>query len=263
MTTQERLFADIPTEAEQYEQDRDDELDRTPRLVVRETLPLVLARFAAVVDQAVADHGVLAAVDLCAGAGPWSSELREWAHRAGVPVHIHGIEKRASERVHLRRWCDTVEIALVDDALERARAAGRRWDIAIGNPHFSGLATMLPLARSVARLTMLLHTEQAFTKGKAMRAVLREHPPSQELRIGGDIHFRGGSSGADMRPYSVSAWLDDGPAPGSAWECRVVELSDAARRWREPPGAETLIPGLRTAPGWSPQLELAGVEVSL
>lgn len=36
----------------------------------------------------------------------------------------------------------------------------------------------------------------------------------------------------------------------------VLELSDAARRWRQVPGGEQSLVGLVTAPGWSPQQDL-------
>lgn len=253
---QQRLFVDIPTAEEQYADDRDNELDRTPRLAARESLAAVLDRFEPVLDHASRTRGWIEAVDVCAGAGPWASELRQLCFERGRDIRLHAIEKRSSELPFLQRWCDTVEISLFKDALMRAMASGRRWDILVGNPNFTGLAELLPLARSVAQMTVLLHTEQAFTKGKAMRAVIREHPPVLELRIGGDIHFRGAQHGADMRPYSVSVWLNEGRDWGSGWPTEVLELSDAARRWRQVPGGEQSLVGLATAPGWSPQQDL-------
>lgn len=116
------------------------EADYTPRTVasplVAEVLPLC---------QPKPGHP-LRVLDIGAGAGVFSSEVRRLCDAQGVPVHITAVEINPSERVYLDRYCDETIIGAWQAALGLVWD-GRVWvptgpttpsyDLILGNPPFS------------------------------------------------------------------------------------------------------------------------------
>jgi hypothetical protein len=277
MTDSARLFSDLPTEAELDQRDRDHEVDRTPRGLVRAALGELVTgqRWPATGDGSHAfdrpdRHALniaglrvafgsqpLRILDVCAGAGVWSSEARRLFGLLGIPVEITAVEIRDEERERLAKWADHVVIA--DYREVTARGKDGRFDLAIGNPHFTGLHGMLPGLLDISRAIILLHTTQAFQRGAEGQRLVLEHPPVLELRVGQSVKFRHGVNPANGKPwaadslcYSVSAWVGQ-REPGSAWLTKGLALDTNARKWTEIPGAEERLgEDLPTAPGWKP-----------
>lgn len=77
---------------------------------------------------------VLRVLDLCAGYGVWSQQLRRVAAELGFEVHITGLECREECRADLERHCDEVVIC---DAAEYIARTDERFDLVMGNPPFS------------------------------------------------------------------------------------------------------------------------------
>ena len=258
MSAQARLFETIPTAAEQADDDREHELDRTPRGVVRQALRrLVQARrdrgYASVTidgdirlwreDLARSSFSVL---DWCAGSAVFSSEIRALLAEAGVPVHITALELRACERGNIERWADEVLIGDQSLALERGP-----FDLVIGNPAFSLFIPMLPRLLEVCTAAIILHTTETLQRTEAGANLARALPPIRELGIPGSVRYRGAGTGADSRIYSVSAWVRNHRA--DSWPRELLPLLPASERgWVEPPGAERVVlPCWPTAPGWA------------
>jgi hypothetical protein len=216
------LGADAPDE----EREREYEVDRTPRGLVRASLAAHMqARPEGARRQAVyvAGHLVwselegepLRVLDVCAGSGVWASEVVRWCDAAhGIPVEIDAIEVRSEEREHLERVAQRVYIGdaleLLCDALDYT---GRvRWHIIVGNPAFSLLAmktgkrSLAPVLLALSRATILLSTTQAFTRSEAAAEWLHANPPALEVRIAQGVRFRS-TSGTDGISYSVTSWV--------------------------------------------------------
>jgi hypothetical protein len=281
MTDSARLFSDLPTEAEQDQRDRDHEVDRTPRGLVRAALAELVTgqrwqRGPATGDGSHAfdrpdRHALniaglrvafgsqpLRILDVCAGAGVWSSEARRLFGLLGIPVEITAVEIREEERERLAKWADHVVIA---DDLDFLGTAAGGFDLAIGNPYFNGpkvngkrdpkraLARRMPKVLACARAAILLHTTQAFQRGEVGQTFVFDHPPVLELRVGQSVRFRP-KAGADSLCYSVTAWVGE-REPGSAWLTKGLALDSPDRKWTEIPGAEERLgEDLPTAPGW-------------
>jgi hypothetical protein len=272
MADQARLFPDVPTASEQEADDREHELDRTPRGVVRQALAKLLGTTLVGilgVEKAVTVDGRLVwrwgcdqplrVLDWCAGAGVWSSELRAWAVEHGVPVHITAVEKRECERVNLDRWCDEV---IIGDHLAALRqvlstpthtvAGPRHYHLTLGNPPFSRpILDTLPQFLEQTEAAIILHTTETLQRSEAGADMGRTHPPCRELGIPGTVRFRGPGIGGDMRIYSVSAWVC-GVKPEHGWPREILPLLPSDQRgWVEPPGGERVVlPCWPTRPGW-------------
>jgi hypothetical protein len=285
MPDQARLFDTIPTAHEQAADDRDHELDRTPRGVVRQALARLLgSTIAAACDSVTVKavtvdgrriwdghkrelDGPLRVLDWCAGSGVWASEVRAWAVAHGIPVHITGVELRHGERWNLDRWCDEVIIGPWEAALHdivrpqngNPESNGPRdYDLAIGNPAFSVFLPGLPLLLEHATAAIVLHTTETLQRTEAGAALAASHPPTRELGIPGSVRYRGQGTGADQRIYSVSAWVAPKDGAGFAhagrgdWPREILPLLPSAERgWVEPPGGERVVlPCWPTRPGW-------------
>jgi hypothetical protein len=269
---QARLFDTIPTAHEQAADDRDHELDRTPRGVVRQALARLLgSTIAAACDSVTVkavtvdgrriwdghkrEHdGSLRVLDWCAGSGVWASEVRAWAFAHGIPVHITGVELREGERENLDRWCDEVRIGHWAIALANSSTATSPscFDLVVGNPFFSGFIGGLPILLSHASAAIILHTTETLQRTEAGAALAASHPPTRELGIPGSVRYRGQGTGADQRIYSVSAWVRGARSDGLGWPREVLPLLPSAERgWVEPPGGERVVlPCWPTRPGW-------------
>lgn len=271
MSDQARLLPDVPTAAEADARERDHEVDRTPRGLVRAALARLVAyewstfhgrMCVPVCGTSVWDQGQgqpLRILDVCAGAGVWSSEARRLFGQLGIPVEITAVEIRAEERERLRKWADHVVIGDIHETELLPLDSLGPFDLAIGNPHFTGLHDMLPELLGLARAVVLLHTTQAFQRGARGQRLVHAHPPALELRVGQSVKFRSGVNpangkawAADSLCYSVSAWVGE-REPGSPWLTQGLPLEASARKWVEIPGAEVRIGEvLPTAPGWAP-----------
>jgi hypothetical protein len=167
------------------------------------------------------------------------------------------------------------------------------YDLAIGNPHFTALThedpeqSMPAVLLRHAPAVLLLHTQQAFARGEAGRAVWRAYPPAASWMVPGSVKFRTGVNpkcskcghvntpaatacagmreqglhtvrcryklkawGSDSRCYQVSLWLRGHEGPTALH--LLPELTAAERRWTVPPGSEEPSEELPAAPGWSP-----------
>jgi hypothetical protein len=197
------------------------------------------------------DDAPLRVLDVGAGYGAWSSEMRRLAQRQGWPVHITGVELKAERERYLRRWCDEVWIDDWDPG-SRPASAGEgpclwQGDLAIGNPPFDELTgpkgakrppeeCMPAVLLRHAPAVLLLHTQQAFLKSEAGRASWRHTPPAASWLVPGGVKFRGPHVGADSRCYEVTLWLRDHTGPCSVY--MLDDMSAADRQWVVPPGTE-------------------------
>jgi hypothetical protein len=271
MPDQARLFDTIPTAHEQAADDRDHELDRTPRGVVRQALARLLgSTIAAACDSVTVKavtvdgrriwdghkrelDGPLRVLDWCAGSGVWASEVRAWAVAHGIPVHITGVELRECERENLDRWCDEVVIGTWETALSTfANNGSTDFDLVVGNPAFSLMLYGLPLLLEHVTAAIVLHTTETLQRTEAGAALAASHPPTRELGIPGSVRYRGAGTGADQRIYSVSSWVRGARNDGLGWPREVLPLLPSAERgWVEPPGGERVVlPIWPTRPGW-------------
>lgn len=225
--------------------------DPTPRAVVRAIL--------AAVPPGVFDFDArpTTVLDVGAGYGGWSSELRRLTSTAAGPAPvITGVEIDARKREHLRKWCDH---ELIGDW--REMITGRHYDVAIGNPHFSALThedvedCMPAVLLRHAPAVLLLHTQQAFVRGAAGRALWRAYPPARQWIVPGAVRFRVGINpasgkryGTDTRCYAASLWLrgHDGPTSVEL----LPELDARQRAWTVPPGTEDPAEQYPPAPAW-------------
>lgn len=243
-----QLFEDIPTDAEVDADLREREDDPTPRGVVRAILDAVAQNtdtFAWMLPALV--------LDVCAGSGCWASELRR--RSVAGRVHITGLEIDERKREHLLKWCDKV---IIGDEREHALD---HYEIAVGNPYFSGLVHEDPEQSMPARLlrlagaVLLFHQAQSFTRSRAGAALVAAHPPTAIFNVPGSVRFRNGINpsngkayGADSRCYQATLWKrgHEGPAE-TFW---LPWLTPAQRRWSVIPGTEEPNEDLPAAPNW-------------
>ena len=202
----------------------------------------------------------LRVLDVCAGWGSWSSEMRRLAFLMGWPVHITGVEIDERKRPHLEKWCD---VALFGDWL--ASIAGHEFDLVIGNPHFSALTHEYPAQSMPAVLlryapaVLLFHQMASFTRSIAGRDTWRAYPPAWIGMVPGSVGFRGRSRGADLRSYQATLWLrgHEGPAetvllPEPPMRAKKGKLSRSSSwHWDVPPGTEEPSAEMPAVPGWS------------
>ncbi len=244
-------------DAPDEDREREYEVDRTPRGLVRAALAAHMqarpdhARWKAVY---VAGHLVwseldgepLRVLDVCAGSGVWASEVVRWCDANGIPVEVDAIEIRSEEREHLERVAQRVYIGDALDLLGDDHYLGcHRWHVIVGNPAFSLLAmkagerSLAPILLALSRAAILLSTTQAFTRSKAAAEWLHANPPALEVRIAQGVRFRA-TSGTDGISYAVTSWVQHQRhvLPGTPWQCAVLVLPAEARSWREIPGRE-------------------------
>lgn len=243
---------------------RDREDDPTPRLLVRailsEAMPVIMR------ELGDSDRGWdldLDALDVCAGYGCWSSELRRWCVRQGLEVMLTGVEIFEARREHLRKWCDNV---VIDDW----RASyGLTHDIVVGNPHFSALAggdpdeSMPAVLLRRAPSVLLYHTRNAFVRSEAGRAVWRAYPPAHVFVVPGTVSHDGTSAVASDC-YQVSLWLRGHTGPTTEQLLDVEPKAEnlaagivkrngepySCWRWTVPPGSEEPCEDLPGVVGW-------------
>jgi hypothetical protein len=196
----------------------------------------------------------LRVLDVGAGYGAWSSEMRRLAQRQGWPVQITGVELKAERERYLRRWCDEVRIGDWQAVLGRGRDVAclassylPSVDLAIGNPPFDEITgpkgakrppeeCMPAVLLRHAPAVLLLHTQQAFARSEAGRASWRHTPPAASWIVPGNVGFRGPGQGNDTRCYQVTLWLRDHTGPCSVY--MLDDLPPSARSWSVPPGTE-------------------------
>lgn len=222
-------------------------------------------------DRIVDARNPLRVLDVCAGFGSWSSEFaRWWVHALGAPrewLHITGVEIHPPRAVDLRKWCD---VEIIGDW---ASIEGD-YDLAIGNPAFSLLfpdlphgfrgevpeenieASMPAVLLKHAPAVLLLHTQQAFLRGRAGRAVWRRYTPVRQWLIPGAVRFRVGTNtktgkpyGSDQRCYCASLWQR--AAPRSTMVEMLADLGADDLRWDVEPGSEDPSDDLPAAPRWT------------
>jgi hypothetical protein len=212
-------------------------------------------------------------LDVCAGAGCWSDELRRvWNELACVRrLHITAVELDPRDRPHLERHADRVIIG------DWTLALDRRYHLAIGNPAFDLLrapevdpdtatvqvervgTTDYDVGRSMPSQLLahcdavaLLHRQQAWSKDGPGVAVRRVYPPAYAWDIPGSLKFRAPGSfnpdgrkgkngkpipyGSDQHNYSVSLWLPGHTGPTQTSLLR--DFTPAERRWTVRPGTE-------------------------
>ena len=208
----------------------------------------------------------LRVLDVCAGSGCWASEMRRLAQLQGWPVHITGVEIDDRKREDLAKWCDD---ALVGDwklplYIDEEPPA---LDLAIGNPPFSGLVykptggwvgttpepekSMVTVLLKHAPAVLMLHTQQAFVRGRHGRAVLEMSPRAYVWDVPGSVSFTSDGK-TDTRCYQISLWLRG--HDGTTTLGRLPEPPNGAASWRYSvtPGAEEPSEDLPAAQGWSP-----------
>jgi SAM-dependent methyltransferase len=265
-------------EAEADKRDRDD--DPTPRGVVRAVLEAAISGRESPYAWMLAQNRIewklmgqsrpLRVLDVGAGYGAWSSEMRRLARAQGWPVHITGVEIHAARAKYLRKWCDDVVISDWRDVLR----VPEQFDLAIGNPPFGQLTgpkhakrppeqCMPNVLLRHAPAVMLLHTQQACLKSEAGRASYRAAPPAATWLLPGGIRFRSGTNprcsrckhendsgaelcsecgaklkpwSADSRCYQVTLWLRGHSGPCSTY--LLDDLDASERAWVVPPGTE-------------------------
>ncbi len=198
-------------------------------------------------------------LDLGAGFGCLSSELRKLAIEQGWPPHITGVELNPAREAHGRKWCDewaSMEwrefLAMRGLADRGSMPAPRTFDLIIGNPPFSHILrqgkgpegertdympvdeTMVPTLLRHAPAVLLLHTAGAFDDSEHGREVWRRYPPAATW-LCGRLSFRAGSS-TDSRTYYATLWLRGHKGPAQLH--MLPELPPKARKWTTPPGSE-------------------------
>jgi hypothetical protein len=211
-------------------------------------------------------------LDVCAGYGCWSSEIRRLAALQGWPIHVTGVELHAPRLADLTKWCDEVIIGdwreamcTVEDTDDGAV------DLAIGNPHFTALThedpeqSMPAVLLRHAAAVLLYHSVNTFQRSDKGRAVYRATKPAAKWLVPGTVSHDGTSS-VSSDCYQVTLWLrgHDGPCAEYLLD---VEPEDANRevgvlkrggapykcwRWIVPPGSEDPCEDLPAAPGWEP-----------
>jgi predicted RNA methylase len=235
--------------------------DPTPRGVVRSVLEAAMETsdwFGTRRGQAARGR-VLRVLDLGAGYGCWSSEMRRLAVEQCWPVHITGVELNPEREEHLRKWCDEVCIRDWRTAIELGRDRACLLedyipgaDLIIGNPPFAHILrqgkgpegertdymlvdeTMVPTLLRHAPAVLLMHTAGAFDDSEHGREVWRRYPPAASW-LCGRLSFRPGSS-TDSRTYYSTLWLRGHEGPAQLH--MLPWLLPEARRWSVPPGSE-------------------------
>lgn len=258
-------------EAETDKRDRED--DPTPRPLVRallhEALPYIPRWQGKWTDSG---DPPFKALDVGAGYGVFSSELRRHASKRGYPVEITGVEICEARREHLRKWCDRVEICdWRPESLNQLREYRWSGDLAMGNPHFSALVSDDPTESMPAvflrhaHAVLLYHTRNAFLRSKPGRDVWRAYPPARVFMIPGTVSHDGTSSVASDC-YQASLWLRgfEGETVVQLLDAEPEEANLAAGivkrngepyrcwRWAVPPGSEEPSDDLPGVVEWAP-----------
>jgi hypothetical protein len=221
----------VATAAEHHADLRAREEDLTPRGVVRAVLEALDWR---------GRPEPRRVLDVCAGYGVWSSEAR----RLWPSAHVTAVELDERKRAHLERWADEVLAGH-----DWTAALGGEYDLALGNPHFSGLVTQDPAASMPARLlgcaslVLLFHQSANFQRGQSGACVWAEYPPAAVFQVPGSVRFRTGANpetgrayGSDSRCYQATLWARGHRGPAELHQ--LSWLPPAARRWTVQPGTE-------------------------
>lgn len=220
-------LAGIPTAAEVDADLRSRGADYTPRMVARACVEALSGQL--LVEAVDRDRSnPLRVLDVCAGAGVYSSELaRHWVRVLGLPrewLHITAVEIHEPELEHLERWADDVVIGDVDEALatvcdhceggviadgepcpecDGEGSVPVEYDLALGNPNFELLrapsiergrydveASLPARLLTVAAAVALLHRHNAWSKDGPGTSVRRCYPPAFAWDIPGAVRFR-------------------------------------------------------------------------
>jgi len=258
-----RLFDGVATEAEHHADLRAREEDLTPRGVARAVLAALCRH-----DTERSGSSLLPSpysggsiLDVCAGYGVWSSEVR----RLWPGTRITAVELDERKQPHLEKWADEV-LAGSDWTLAldpRTQASDAYYDLAVGNPHFSALThedpseSMPVMLLDHAPAVLLFHQEQSFQKSEAGARVWHTYPPAAVFSVPGSVRFRRGINpktgkpyGADARCYQATLWVRGHRGPAAL--SMLPWLPAAARRWTVQPGTEDPGPDLPAAPTWRP-----------
>ncbi len=255
-----RLFDDVPTESEAFEERRGREADYTPVptavAIIERMLEFDAERGVVVIGRASGlspaieiplEGGGLHVLDVCAGAGPWSIAVRRIAAKLGLKVHITAVEFNPKDCWYLQHHADEV---IIGDY--RTAFVGRRYHLMLGNPPFSLVraakmrksydpsTSMVAVGLRHGVVVMLYNTQQALTKTGPGRAVRRAFWPALIVDIPDGIGHRGPGQGMDSIPYSVTCW-----APGVE-RPTIVDMLDElpieSRTWSVRPGTEGIDP---------------------
>ena len=248
------LFAPTALELRELEDDtaaRED--DPTPRELERAILDAAMVAVWRARPRRL-DGDPMRVLDVCAGYGCWSSELRSHAARKRYGVHITGVEICEARRADLAKWCDRVEICSWLDVVEH-------FDVVIGNPHFSALVGASPaesmpaVLLDLAPAVLLLHQSSSFQRGLPGVAAWRHCPPARVWLVPGSVQFRRGTNpkngkrwGSDQRCYQASLWLRGHPGPTAVELLPDPPDGRASWRWTVPPGSEDPSDELPAAP---------------
>lgn len=204
-------------------------------------------------------------LDICAGAGVYSSEAKAIARARGVDLHVTAIELREEERRFLEHNAD---VAIIGDWSLATEL--EPFDLIVGNPAFPiwplALPQLLRCLTPAGLICALFHNglgQRAAAEGEGGESfeLLDEYPPFAQWRIRGPISFRGKAQinpktgkpyGADVRDYSHWLWSQypfNGLRPdlrltggsGLGWiTCDLPRLPSASLRWDVRPGTEGL-----------------------
>jgi SAM-dependent methyltransferase len=230
------LFGGIPTDTEHTADLRARDDDPTPR-------PLVRAILEAAWDLACPDFSEVRVLDVCAGSGVWVSEARRLAHRRGQVFDGTAIDIDPRKRHHLERWADRV---IVGDWREAA-ANAFDFDLVVGNPAFSEIVSdfpgeSMPEAFRPSGAVLLLHTQQAFARGRNGRRVWRACTPASAWTIPAPVSYRADGM-CDSRCYQASLWISGREPDGGRVPTALLEADPpggaGSWRWRTMPGAES------------------------
>lgn len=203
---------------------------------------------------------VLRVLDICAGAGVWASEFRKLMAELGIPVHITAVEiDEEREREYLSRHADEVFWGGWRLFVEQCTAAGRWFDITIGNPGFKRARapkvtgelrpdlSMPARIMEISGAVVLYMSQSGWTKTASGFEVRRAYNPAYAVDIPGGVGHRAGVNpetgkrwSTDSVPYSVTIWIGKmaGPHVGMC-QTGMLEPFDG-RSWTEElrPGAE-------------------------
>jgi hypothetical protein len=202
----------------------------------------------------------LRVLDVCAGAGVWSSEMRMLAAALGIEIHVTAVElDEEREREFLPRHADDVVWSDWRAFVKGCIASGQRFDLVIGNPAFKraralevagelDVETSMPaLLTKIAGAVVLYMSQQGWTKTAPGFLVRQAYKPAYCVDVPGAVSHRAGVNpktgkrwSSDTVPYSASMWLGyrAGPHVGMTLT-DMLEPMDG-RSWPEDlrPGAE-------------------------
>ncbi len=184
--------------------------------------------------------GTARVLDLGAGAGVWSQQVRR---TCPIRAKITGIEIREEERSHLERNCDNVLIA---DFLDPTFEIRPTFDLVVGNPPFSLFREFVERSLAVAAQVWLFAPYDACTRGADAAAWLADQSRhlEKQLIIPGALKFRNGENPKTKKPYTTdfrtyALWCFSAFKDEEGWQCDILEmLPSQDRKWVVRPGTE-------------------------